>query len=46
MAITGIGQLGDSRLEVMSDMFDMIVPRNYVYSQAPLSEVPSKGVLS
>ena len=46
MAVTGTGQLGDSRIEVMSAEFDMIVPRNYIYSQAPLSMVPAGGVLS
>jgi N4-gp56 family major capsid protein len=46
MAITGTGQLGDSRIEVMSAEFDMIVPRNYVYSQAPLAEIPAGGVLA
>ena len=46
MAITGTGQLGDSRIEVMSAEFDFIVPRNYIYSQSPLAEVPAGGVLS
>lgn len=46
MAITGTGQLDNSRIEVMSAEFDMIVPRNYIYSQAPLSMVPAGGVLS
>jgi N4-gp56 family major capsid protein len=38
--------MGDSLIEVMSGEFDMIVPRNYIYSQAPLSVVPAGGVLS
>ena len=46
MAVTGTGQLGDSRLEVMSAEFDMAVPKNYVYSQSPIAEVPTGGVLS
>src|SRR3990167_3705 len=46
MAITGTGQLGDSRIEVMSAEFDFIVPRNYIYSQEPLAVVPAGGVLS
>ena len=46
MAVTGTGQLGNSRIEVMSAEFDMIVPRNYIYAQAPLSVVPEGGVLS
>lgn len=46
MAVTGTGQLGNSRIEVMSNEFDMIVPRSYIYAQAPLSVVPEGGVLS
>ena len=45
MAVTGTGQLGDSRLEVMSAEFDFIAPRQYVYSQSPISEVPVGGIL-
>ena len=45
MAITGTGQLGDSLIEVMSGEFDMVVPRNYVYAQAPLAVVPAGGIL-
>src|SRR3990167_10660061 len=45
MAISGTGQLGDSRLEVMSAEFDMITPKQYIYSQAPISEVPAGGIL-
>ena len=45
MAVTGTGQLGDSRIEVMSAEFDFIVPRNYIYSQNPLAVVPAGGVL-
>jgi len=45
MAITGIGQLGNSLIEVMSGEFDMIVPRNYIYAQAPLAYVPAGGIL-
>jgi len=45
MAITGISQLGDSLIEVMSGDFDMIVPRNYIYAQSPITYVPSGGVL-
>lgn len=45
MAITGTGQLGDSLIEVMSGEFDMIVPRNYIYSQSPLAVVPAGGIL-
>ncbi len=45
MAITGISQLGNSLIEVMSGEFDMIVPRNYIYAQAPLAVVPSGGIL-
>ncbi len=45
MAISGTGQLGDSLIEVMSGEFDMIVPRNYIYAQAPISVVPAGGVL-
>lgn len=46
MAVTGTGQLGDSRLEVMSAEFDFIVPKNYIYSQSPLAIVPAGGVLT
>ena len=45
MAITGTGQLGDSLIEVMSAEFDMIVPRNYIYSQSPIAVVPTGGIL-
>lgn len=45
MAITATGQLGDSLIEVMSGEFDMIVPRNYIYAQAPLAVVPANGIL-
>lgn len=45
MAITGTGQLGDSLIVLMSAEFDMIVPRNYIYSQTPLAVVPAGGVL-
>ena len=45
MTISGTGQLGDSLIEVMSGEFDMIVPRNYIYSQSPLAVVPAGGIL-
>ena len=45
MAITGTGQLTQSLIEVMSGEFDMIVPKNYVYAQSPLTYVPEGGVL-
>ena len=45
MAITATGQMGDSLIEVMSGEFDMIVPRNYIYAQAPLTAIPSGGIL-
>jgi len=45
MAITGTGQLTQSLIEVMSGEFDMIVPKNYIYAQSPLTYVPEGGVL-
>ena len=45
MAITGTGQLTQSLIEVMSGEFDMIVPKNYIYAQSPLTYVPDGGVL-
>ena len=45
MAVSGTGQLGDSLIEVMSGEFDMIVPRNYIYSQSPLAVVPAGGII-
>ena len=46
MAVTGTGQLGDSRLEVLAAEFEYIVGRNYIYSQSPISYVPAGGVMS
>lgn len=45
MAVTATPQLGDSRLEVMAAEFDFILPRNYIYAQAPLSVVPAGGII-
>lgn len=45
MAVTGIGQLSNSLIEVMSGEFDMIVPKNYIYAQSPLTYVPDGGIL-
>lgn len=45
MAVTGTPQLGNSLIEVMSGEFDMIVPRNYIYAQSPITHVPAGGVL-
>ena len=45
MAVTGTGQLSNSLMEVMSGEFDMIVPKQYIYAQSPLTYVPQDGVL-
>ena len=46
MAVTATPQMGDTRLEVMAAEFDFILPRNYIYAQAPLAVVPQGGVIS
>ena len=46
MAITGTGQLDNSLIEVMAGEFEMILPRNYIYAQSPITYVPAGGILS
>jgi len=43
MAITGTGQFTQSLIEVLSAEFQATLPRNYIYSQSPITVVPAGG---
>ena len=43
MAITGTGQFTQSLIEVLSADFQATLPRNYIYSQSPITVVPAGG---